>query len=327
MNDTPSPTGSYENQSPENSLAASPEPAPPKREWDKLIFTNARGIRAGWRLLIFIGIGATLGYGIRLILMQLQGSAAAAKGPFTPERAMLGEGLTLAIALAAAAIMSVIESRKFRIYFAPVTARWWRNFFTGIGWGFLALSLLLLLIRIPGDYSLGMLSSHGGVLARDAILWAIMFILVGCTEEFLMRGYAQFTLATGIGFWPAAILLSLLFGFGHHGNLGEDIVGLMSAGLIGLFFAFTLWRTGSLAFAIGMHFMWDYCESFIFGTPDSGLVSKGVLFRAHFQGSPWISGGSVGPEGSVLIFAVIALLFVAFHFAYPQRRYPDPKTL
>ncbi len=40
-------------------------------------------------------------------------------------------------------------------------------------------------------------------------------------EEFLFRGYAQFTLATGIGFWPAATALSAAFGAVHLHNSGE----------------------------------------------------------------------------------------------------------
>ncbi len=319
MNDTPSL-----NSSPE----ASPAPTPPKREWDKFIFTGPRGIRAGWRLLIFIGIAAVVAGIIEFIAIALTHHfPAQPKGPAGPMIVVFGDGSLLPAALLAAAVMALIERRKFRLYFAPVTARFGRNLVMGIIWGFLAFSALLVMLHIPGDYSPGVISTHGAALVKYALLWALVFVVVACAEEFLMRGYPQFTLGAGIGFWPAAIILSFLFGFAHHGNIGEDIVGLLSAGLIGLFFAFTLWRTGSLAFALGMHFMWDYSESFIFGTADSGLVSKGVLFDAHLQGSPWISGGTVGPEGSVLIFVIIALLFAAFHFAYPRRHYPDPKTL
>lgn len=323
MNDTPTPTETGLNPSGE------PPSAPiAQREWDKFIFTGPNGIRAGWRLLIFIGIGLIVDTMLVFIAIKLtHHTPVQPHHPIGPEFVIYGDGAILPAALLAAAVMALIERRKFRLYFAPVTTHAWRNLGMGIVWGFLAFSGLLLMLHVPGDYSLGVISTHGAGLVKHALQWGLVFVVVACAEEFLMRGYAQFTLGKGIGFWPAAIILSFLFGFAHHGNIGEDMVGLMSAGLIGMFFAFTLWRTGSLAFAVGMHFMWDYCESFIFGTPDSGFVSKGTLFHAHFQGSPWISGGTVGPEGSVLIFVIIALLFAAFHFAYPRRQYPDPKTL
>jgi len=31
----------------------------------------------------------------------------------------------------------------------------------------------------------------------------------------------------------------------------------------------------------------------------------------------WLTGGSVGPEGSLLVFVVIAILFAAFHVLHP----------
>jgi len=45
-----------------------------------------------------------------------------------------------------------------------------------------------------------------------------VFLLVGLFEEFLLRGYTQFTLARGIGFWLAAVLLSTAFGASHLKN-------------------------------------------------------------------------------------------------------------
>ena len=70
-----------------------------------------------------------------------------------------------------------------------------------------------------------------------------------------------------------------------------------------------------------MHASWDWGESFFYGVPDSGQKAVGTLFNPHFQGSKWITGGSVGPEGSVLVFVVIALLFLAIHLLYPKRQW------
>jgi membrane protease YdiL (CAAX protease family) len=48
----------------------------------------------------------------------------------------------------------------------------------------------------------------------------------GIREEALFRGYLQATLTRGIGFWPAAVVLSLLFGAGHLANAGETVSGV-----------------------------------------------------------------------------------------------------
>jgi hypothetical protein len=142
---------------------------------------------------------------------------------------------------------------------------------------------------------------------------------VGWFEEFLLRGYTQFTLARGIGFWPAAVALSCVFGAVHLGNGGEDWRGILAAATIGFFFCLTLRRTATLWFAVGFHAAWDWGESFFYSVPDSGTVSPGHLLSSSFHGSAWLTGGSVGPEGSVMCFVVMAAAWVVFSWMYPGR--------
>src|SRR5262249_40062899 len=143
-----------------------------------------------------------------------------------------------------------------------------------------------------------------------------MFLLVGLFEDFLLRGYSQFTLARGIGFWPAAIVLSCTFGLIHLRNGGEQLPGLLAAAGLGFFLFPTPRRTGHLLFSVGFHAAWDWGETFFYSVPDSGTVSPGHLLSSSLHGPQWISGGSVGPEGSVLCFVVIALVWVIFGRTY-----------
>jgi membrane protease YdiL (CAAX protease family) len=120
-----------------------------------------------------------------------------------------------------------------------------------------------------------------------------------------------------MGFWPAAILLSVAFGAIHLTNAGEEWVGALGAACIGMFFCLTLRRTGSLWFAVGMQASWDWGESFLYSVPDSGAMTPGHLMNPSFHGSRWLTGGSVGPEGSVLVFVLIAAMWVIFDRLYP----------
>ena len=92
--------------------------------------------------------------------------------------------------------------------------------------------------------------------------------------------------------------------------------GLLAAAWIGMFFCLTLWRTGTLWFAVGFHAAWDWGETFFYSVPDSGMVSPGHLLSSSLRGPQWLSGGSVGPEGSVLCFVVIALVWISFDRKY-----------
>ncbi|MGH9710412.1 MAG: lysostaphin resistance A-like protein, partial [Candidatus Acidiferrales bacterium] len=176
-----------------------------------------------------------------------------------------------------------------------------------------------LLIAALHGFTFGSVALAGRALVGYALIWAIAFLLTGFSEEFLFRGYSQFTLSTGIGFWPAAIFLSLLFGALHLNNAGEAWPGGLAAAYIGFFFCFTLRRTGNIWFAVGLHAAWDYGETFVYGVPDSGFVAPGHLLNSSLHGPRWLTGGIVGPEASVACFIVISLMFLVFHFAYPSR--------
>jgi len=141
---------------------------------------------------------------------------------------------------------------------------------------------------------------------------------VGFFEELLFRGYLQFTLATAIGFWPSAILLSIVFGFVHLGSRGENWMGGATAALFGLFLCLTLRRTGNLWFALGLHASFVYGETFIYSVPNSGFPSYGHLLNSTLHGPRWLTGGSVGPEASVMMLAVLTLMFALFGFFGPR---------
>lgn len=89
----------------------------------------------------------------------------------------------------------------------------------------------------------------------------------------------------------------------------------------GILFSYALWRTGSLWWGIGMHMTWDWSQSFLYGVPDSGLLSIGRLFQTHPTGNPLLSGGPAGPEGSLLAWPVLLLLFLAIRLQ-PQGTQP-----
>jgi membrane protease YdiL (CAAX protease family) len=227
-------------------------------------------------------------------------------------------------ALIPAAVLARVEGRPWRIYGLPPKDSFGRRFWVGASWGIAAISLLTFALYALHSFSFGHLALHGARIVRFAVYWAVMFVLVGLFEEFLLRGYTQFTLARGVGFWPAAITLSCAFGLTHLRNNGEHWPGLIAAAFIGFFFCLTLRRTGSLWFAVGFHAAWDWGETFLYSVPDSGMVSPGHLLSSSLRGPDWLSGGSVGPEGSVLCFVVVALVCVAFNKYYPSARAPRP---
>jgi hypothetical protein len=73
-----------------------------------------------------------------------------------------------------------------------------------------------------------------------------------------------------------------------------------------------------LWFAVGFHAAWDWGETFFYSVPDSGTIFPGHLLKSSFHGPPWLTGGMVGPEGSLLCFVVMAVVWVGFASVYRE---------
>jgi len=161
---------------------------------------------------------------------------------------------------------------------------------------------------------------HGRAILYALIGWAIAFLMVGLCEEFLNRGYLQYTLASGIGFWPAALVMSGFFAFGHAFNPHENLAGVASVVLFGLLLCLFLRRRGNLWCAVGFHAAYDWGQT-LFGVPDSGITPYHNLFNSAFSGPRWLTGGIVGPEASVLTPIALALVALVFSRYYRENRY------
>jgi len=235
-------------------------------------------------------------------------------------RMMIESGMMLAAILPAFA-MARIEDLPFGEFGLPARRAFGRNFWVGALWGIGSLSVLMLALRVTGAFEFGALSLHGTRIWKFAAYYAALFLLTGFYEEFLIRGYSQWVLAQAMHFWPAAAFLSFAFGYIHGDNPGESKTGLIAAGLIGFFLCLTLRRTGDLWWAVGFHMAWDWGESYLYSVPNSGAILPGHLVHSSLHGPDWLTGGSVGPEGNCLVFAVIAALWVLFDRVYPDVKY------
>lgn len=303
---------------PPNDIEVAPGSSPPTfaaasgPSYARTLFLGPDGLRAGWGLAFYVGIFLAL----QRFVAPLAGMHDfGASGLWNMALEELGN---LVAAVIPAVVLAQVERRPWRVFGLPGRGAFGRRFWAGAGWGFAGISLLIFALYGTRVFDFGHVLLHGTRVARFAAFWAVMFLLVGLFEEFLLRGYSQFTLARGIGFWPAAVALSCAFGLIHLRNGNEQWRGLLAAGVIGLFLCLTLRRTGSLWFAVGFHAAWDWGETFFYSVPDSGNMWPGHLLSSSLKGPEWVSGGMVGPEGSVLCFAVFGVLWVAFDHVYPS---------
>jgi hypothetical protein len=284
----------------------------------RTVFLGPGGLRAGWGFAFYVAMF----YPLQFVVSRWAGSLElGANGLWSM---MLEEFGMLLAAVVPALVLRAVERRPWAAYGLPRESAFGKLFWVGTAWGFACITLLLAAMYGLRVFDVAHLSIHGVRIIKFAAFWAVFFLLVGFFEEFLLRGYSQFTLTRAVGFWPAAIFLSAMFGLIHVQNGGEQWPGLLAAAAIGFFFCLTLRRTGNLWFAVGFHMAWDWGETFFYSVPDSGTLFPGHLLQSSFHGPRWLTGGVVGPEGSALCFVVIALVWVAFAKRYPDVKYEVP---
>ncbi len=282
------------------------------------VAANNREMSVGLRLAIYLFPVLFLYFGLSLVFGALAN---------VPENSMsysllvfLQELLLFLTVFLPACMMARLENRPVGIYGLPLHSCFAKRFWQGCAIGVAEIIVLIGCIALFGGYSFGPLHLQGPAVLAWALYWAFFFVLVGFFEEFAFRGYLQFTLAEGVGFWPAAWILSLGFGALHLLNKNEGWVGAAGVATIGLVFALALKRTGNLWLVVGWHAAFDFGETFLFSVPNSGAVFEGHLSDAALHGPVWLTGGSVGPEGSVFSFITMAAAALFIHKAFPSRR-------
>lgn len=328
-------------------MEAAGPPVTPEPSLAQRVFKGPFGLRAGWSLLIYFCLIAAIIGGVRVghklaTSGHHDGAKSGQSAATTPESKemsvkteAIGEAVVFIVLLLLSWLMAAIERRSIWAFGLGGSHSAGR-FLVGAVWGLLALSLLIGVL-----WSLHLLVfdrelDHGWAILGWGGAQLFGFLCVGLVEEYLFRGYLQFTLTRGmvglgnliskehgrtVSFWIAAVITSILFFLAHTGNSGENLAGLVMVFMAGVTFLVALWRTGSLWWAIGFHTTWDWAQSFLYGVPDSGGLVQGRLFATHAMGNPMLSGGTDGPEGSIFcipILILVILVLILFTRSSPQ---------
>lgn len=170
----------------------------------------------------------------------------------------------------------------------------------GIAIGAGLVSLPMLILWVSGQWQLVKVSVEPGI-----GLGIAMGIMSCVWEELLFRGVMVRLFDRMWGPVWAITMSTVVFGGLHLMNPGMTGLGVIALALSGgpLLGAAYLWKH-RLWLPIGLHFGWNAMQGSFWGSVVSGTGAQHGLLQGVFDGPEWITGGSVGVEGSFLTACV-----------------------
>jgi membrane protease YdiL (CAAX protease family) len=212
-------------------------PAPESRffHWLNWTFIGSQGLRAGWSVSIFAIMFVLFASVAGLVLVPLHLVDPAKHSDFTASAAFFSELIGFLALVGAAAFVAFIERRGSLLAFNLTGPRRIPHFFSGLAAGFAALSALVGAMTWGGWLHFGPVALSGAQIVHFGAMWAAAFLLVGCVEEGIFRGYLQFTLTRGINFWWALGVVALICLHLALRAKGNGAVGVYAIALLGLF--------------------------------------------------------------------------------------------
>jgi membrane protease YdiL (CAAX protease family) len=297
----------------------------------ELFWNGSEGrLRALVRIGFFVGLWRALSLLLDLSLIVPLASVIRALVP--APLLWLERGLHFVLYLAAVLVAVALcarwpDKRPVADYALVPSRKQWGDLLAGTLLGLALMAVIFVLLWLMGWVQVEQLFfvNLPGLPFAVALLGPLLaFVVIALAEELVFRGYMLRNAAEGLnsgGDAPAAdralvfawLLSSVLFGLFHVANPNATAASTLNLVLAGLMLGLPVVLTGRLAFAIGLHFAWNFAQGTLFGFPVSGNAFEGTaLFRTTLTGPALWTGGSFGPEAGLLglVMLVIGSLLI-----------------
>jgi membrane protease YdiL (CAAX protease family) len=176
-------------------------------------------LRPIWRAAIFYAVGTGLIFPVLDRLFNFVAGSLHLRPGFTAANVGFGELLlNFSDALICTGAFALYERRRIDSYGLPIQrALGWQTFEGALG-GVIMAGAVALGVIVLGGMRVEGFNGRGTELILSALEWMGANICVGLAEEFWFRSYFQQTLWKSIGFWPASIVIALIFAAEHYSS-------------------------------------------------------------------------------------------------------------
>lgn len=163
---------------------------------------------------------------------------------------------------------------------------------------------------------------HGDVhfyVGRFQLLYMLCALVCVCiqsgAEELITRGYMMGALCKRYSVLLAIAVNALFFAVLHLMNPGITALSFLNIVAIAIVLSLVIYYFGSIWMCIAVHTAWNFTQNFLFGLPNSGLVSESSFLHLEAaKDSPFydVAFGIEGTLTSVIVIAVFGAAVVYF---------------
>ena len=290
------------------------------------VFVVHGRVRPIWRAVIYFAIGTWALTPLSDRLYPLLQQTLRLRPGFSAGNIALGEAQLFVVALVCTGILGSYERRRVDSYGLSLRRALGAHTWEGAACGVILAGAVASGMLVFGGMTIHGVATAGSAVWLSGLAWLGANICIGVAEEFWYRSYLLQTLWKGLGFWPGAIAVALIFAADHYFyKSGENIWDVITLVSLSLVASYSVLRAGTLWFAVGFHVAYDYMQIFIIGTPNGSRVPVGRLLDVTFQGPAWLTGGALGTEASFLMYPMIALLWMYIWWRFRGRPVFSPE--
>jgi uncharacterized protein len=153
---------------------------------------------------------------------------------------------------------------------------------------------------------------------NDFFFSFVLLTMIAFSEELIFRGYVLKNLMKSFNKWIALFISAMLFSIVHYSNLGIPSLGLVNTFLGGLVLGIAYIITRSLWLPIFFHQSWNFVQGPLLGFNVSGLSFESIM-SIETNGSPMLTGGEYGFEGSVICSFLLFIALIAGCYVESQK--------
>ena len=204
---------------------------------------------------------------------------------------------------------AICEKRIFKCFFPAVKGglpgNSIKDLLIGLLIGFLMNGSCILAAWLHGDIHF----SVGKFLPVYLIVTFFAVMIQSSAEEMVTRGYIYLAHSERYPAWVAISANAVFFAAMHLMNPGITVVSFLELLLSGLAFSMIVYSRQSLWMAYGVHTMWNFTQSILFGLPNSGIVSEGSFLHLEAASDSFFYDTGFGVEGTIFsLFTEIAVI-------------------